>query len=372
MAFVPISSFIPQWRTRVKPNAVTARRPPVIMAVSDMNIADGMDFFRYREGEWESWRVTHHLAFRRSESGESVISMKCLEPTDERIVNLCKDWKVEPMETQGGCFVTWRATLDWDQEGENHEGETVFALVPEADDKRRGRILRDRGYAEVVPIAGTYYLDGENDLNLETPYEGGAVVEKFSFDGPNIVNRLSTVKRFGGYSTATFATERRVGAETISTDCEEDDEELFEILDFVQFLATPPEDDDKVQSDSKSTYVRKSRWAAIDQGGKTPASSVFSTGFNSKNSKPSPSSAFGSGFSRGNGSGSAPDKAVQKSMDSSSMDQKPKTEVTAQDVNNGIQELAAKAGIDLSKIPPSMRDDFLATFEDESKGNSGK
>mmetsp|Transcript_5608 Transcript_5608/g.9863 ORF Transcript_5608/g.9863 Transcript_5608/m.9863 type:complete len:407 (-) Transcript_5608:382-1602(-) len=173
---------------------------------------DAMSFFEAREGEWSSWRVTHHLAFRRSETGESDISMKCLDASDERIVELCKAHDVAPESAVGGCYVTWHAKMSWDQEGENHEGSTVFALVPDnGSDGRKGKILRDRGYAEIVQIAGEFYMDESDGLNLVTPYDGGEVVERFAFDGPDIVHRVSTVKRFGGFATATYATERRAG-----------------------------------------------------------------------------------------------------------------------------------------------------------------
>eukprot|EP00168_Porphyra_purpurea_P010234 TRINITY_DN2517_c0_g1_i5.p1 TRINITY_DN2517_c0_g1~~TRINITY_DN2517_c0_g1_i5.p1 ORF type:complete len:340 (-),score=117.34 TRINITY_DN2517_c0_g1_i5:390-1409(-) len=172
---------------------------------------DAMSFFRAREGTWASWRVTHHLAFRRSETGESAIKMVVLSPTDERVVALCADNGVRPDEVVGGCHVTWQATMAWDAEGENHAGETVFALVPEAGtDGVRGRMLRDRGYAEIVPIAGTYTMDAAGGLNLITPLRRGEVVERFVFDGPDMVHRASTVCRFGGMGTATFSTERRM------------------------------------------------------------------------------------------------------------------------------------------------------------------
>lgn len=362
MAFVPTSSFTPVWKRRPTHHTAKCIRPRFVMRSDDMKISDGMDFFRYRQGQWASWRVTHHLAFRRSESGESNISMQCLESTDERIVNLCKDWDVDPKTAEGGCHVTWVATLDWDQEGENHEGETIFALVPEADNPRRGRMLRDRGYAEIVPIEGTYHLDDMDDLNLETPYEGGAVIERFSFDGPNIVNRLSTVKRFGGFSTATYANEQRVLTEAEkeaekekngADDVEElSDDELFDLMGQLSLIGVPYPREGDAPSSPAPTYIRTSRWGSPETTNAKPtAGSAFSDGFgNSASSNTSTMGAVSSGFS-GNS------EAVKEAI----------TDVGVEDVGNSINELAAKAGIDLSKIPPSMRDDFLATFQAKEK-----
>lgn len=185
-----------------------------LMKTEPVKCKDGMEFFRRREGSWKSWRISHHLAFRRDETGCSDVKTIFLESDDERIVALCKDHDIDPAKAQGGCYVTWLATMAWDQEGENHEGSTTFALVPDDDDVRKGKLLRDRGYAEIVPIIGTYYLDDEDALNLSTPYDGGEVSERFWFDGEDIVHRVSCVKRFGGFTNATFATERRTEIQT--------------------------------------------------------------------------------------------------------------------------------------------------------------
>ncbi|GJD07013.1 Phycocyanobilin lyase subunit CpcS [Galdieria sulphuraria] len=170
---------------------------------------NAMDFFRLREGQWSSWRVTHHLAFRRDEQGVSDITMKVLEKSDPRIVELCEAHHLDPSLAAGGCYVEWAAQLSWDQEGENHEGSTVFAIVPDDAHCCSGKLLRDRGYAEIVQVAGTFRLTPSKELVLHTPYDGGDVEETFSFIGKDLVIRSSTVKRFGGFSTATFSTERR-------------------------------------------------------------------------------------------------------------------------------------------------------------------
>lgn len=326
MAFIPQISFLPGRNVYRSAERCKSRRHFIV--ASSVKSKDGMEFFRHREGTWQSWRVTHHLAFRRSESGESVITMQCLDKSDERIQSLCRDWEVNPEQAEGGCYVTWRATMAWDQEGENHEGSTVFALVPDEDNIRKGKILRDRGYAEIVPIAGTYYLDEQDDLNLDTPYDGGAVEERFSFDGPNTVNRTSTVRRFGGFSTATLATERRVEEGTPEeVDTDTDAEELLKELAFFSQSSYEPEADKAVNS----RFLGAKRFATTNTA-----------------EKPSQNSAFGSGF------GGKP--MAENGNDTS--------------LKNKALDAANKAGIDLSKIPPSMRDDFAKSFDSEADRSS--
>lgn len=171
---------------------------------------DVMDFFRQSAGQWNSQRTTHHLPFRRAELGGSSISVDALEAEDPRVVEICQLHDVDPALTVGGAYVTWQGAMAWDKEDESHEGSTVFALVPEADDPRQGQLLRERGYAEIVPVIGRYEIDGDGGLLLITEYETMSSIERFWFANPNLRLRTSVVKRFGGFSTASFCAESRL------------------------------------------------------------------------------------------------------------------------------------------------------------------
>ena len=169
-----------------------------------------MEFFRQSTGKWRSQRTTHHLAFRRSETGESEIYVEALSADDPRIIEICQLHQHDPATTVGGAYVTWQGSMGWDKEDEDHAGSTVFALVPTDDLGRQGFLLRERGYAEIVPVAGQYAIDDQDCLVLTTDYESMNAVERFSFASPQLRVRTSTVKRFGGFSTATFCTEFRI------------------------------------------------------------------------------------------------------------------------------------------------------------------
>jgi hypothetical protein len=138
---------------------------------------DAMKFFQLCAGKWRSQRTTHNLAI-------------------------------------GGALVSWEGTMAWDRsEEENHEGSTVMVLVPDPDNPRQGLLLRERGYAEIVPVAGRYLMDDEDALILLTEYETMSSEERFSFVSPDLRMRTSTVKRFGGFSTASLCVETRIGSE---------------------------------------------------------------------------------------------------------------------------------------------------------------
>ena len=75
---------------------------------------------------------------------------------------------------------------------------------------REGQLLRERGYAEIVPVIGRYEVDDDEGLLLTTEYETMSSVERFWFANPNLRMRTSIVKRFGGFSTASFCAELRM------------------------------------------------------------------------------------------------------------------------------------------------------------------
>jgi len=171
---------------------------------------NALEFFQKSAGNWRSQRTTHHLAFRRAEKGGSEIYVNPLNADDPKVIEICQMHEIDPKAAIGGAYVKWEGTMAWDKEDEeNHTGETVFALVPDDESGRKGKLLRERGYAEVVPVAGHYEIDQEDALVLITEYPSMSSYERFWFPAPNVRVRASTVKRFGGFSTATFCTEER-------------------------------------------------------------------------------------------------------------------------------------------------------------------
>jgi hypothetical protein len=178
---------------------------------------DVMDFFRLSAGQWNSQRTTHHLPFRRAELGGSTITVEAFEPEHPSVVEICKLHDVDPSSAVGGAFVKWQGSMAWDKEDEDHSGETVFALVPDADNPRQGQLLRERGYAEIVPVIGRYEIDDAEGLVLITEYETMSSIERFWFETPNLRLRTSVVKRFGGFSTASFCAESRLSESQLAS-----------------------------------------------------------------------------------------------------------------------------------------------------------
>ncbi len=189
-----------------------------------LTVMDAIEFFRKSAGTWRSQRTTHHLAFRQAEKGFSDIQVTSLDADDPRVIEICQMHNVDPSLSAGGAYVTWAGEMAWDKDDENHKGETVFAIVPDPENPRKGQMLRERGYAEIMPVAGQFEMDEDDALILITEYETMSAIERFWFMGSDIRMRTSAVKRFGGFNTSTFCTEIRVNpdTETVSESTPED------------------------------------------------------------------------------------------------------------------------------------------------------
>ncbi len=169
---------------------------------------EAMDFFRMSEGRWYSQRTTHHLAMRRTELGNLEITASVLDADAPQVVTICQMHDVDPAAAVGGAAVNWHGSMAWDQEEAGQEGATVLVIVPDADNPRQGRLLREKGYAETSPVVGRYLVDDQDGLVLMTEYATMSSVERFWFPNPNLRLRTSTV--IGLSNTASFCAETRL------------------------------------------------------------------------------------------------------------------------------------------------------------------
>ena len=170
-------------------------------------INDALSFFQLSCGRWRSQRSSHHLLHRRAEAGGSLIVVEELLVDDPRLTAIAQLHGQDPAGLVGGCRVRWSGSMAWDKAGEDHQGESVFGLIPTDGRGRAGLLLRDRGYAETAPVAGHFRMDDRDDLLLSTGYETMSSLERFSFAGPNVRLRTSTVE--GLSNTASFCVETR-------------------------------------------------------------------------------------------------------------------------------------------------------------------
>lgn len=173
---------------------------------------DIRDFFEQSAGKWFSHRTSHHLAFKQSESGKSDIEIETLANDHPEVIKLCEQYEVDPALASCGARVSWNGTMEWDEE--KHVGSTVLVSVPDPENPQEGKLLREIGYAEKVPVAGRYVMGSDGALTLITEYETMSSEERLWFASPNLRMRVSVLKRFGGFSMASFTSEIRMGGAT--------------------------------------------------------------------------------------------------------------------------------------------------------------
>ena len=186
----------------------TPANDPTASTAEAAAVADAISFFRLSCGRWRSQRSSHHLLHRQAEAGSSYIEVVELEASDPQLVAIAELHGEDPANLVGGCRVRWSGSMAWDKAGEAHEGESVFGLIPTDTLGREGLLLRDRGYAETAPVAGRFAMDERDALLLTTAYETMNSLERFSFAGPNVRLRTSTVE--GLSNTASFCIETRI------------------------------------------------------------------------------------------------------------------------------------------------------------------
>ncbi|MEB3336010.1 MAG: phycobiliprotein lyase [Leptolyngbyaceae bacterium] len=170
---------------------------------------DIVEFFEQSAGKWFSQRTSHHLAFKQSEGGKSELSIEMLTKEHPEVIKLCEQYEISPELALCGARVSWDGTMEWDEE--KHTGSTVLVPIADAENSQEGKLLREMGYAEKAPVAGRYIMGEDQALTLITEYETMYTKERLWFESPNVRLRTSILKRFGGFSMASFSSEIRMG-----------------------------------------------------------------------------------------------------------------------------------------------------------------
>lgn len=163
-------------------------------------------------GKWRSQRSAHHLIFSHFEAVQSIIEIVPLAPDDPDVLSLCKDYDIEPQSIASPFRMSWEGESDWDEnQNEELKGTTVLVPVPDLTVENRGKLLRDRGYAETMPAVGEYHLTDDGVFVLQTQYDRAAAEEKIWFVNPNLRFRVSMIKTSDGAGvvTASFSSEIR-------------------------------------------------------------------------------------------------------------------------------------------------------------------
>jgi phycoerythrin-associated linker protein len=163
---------------------------------------DIQEFVANSIGQWRSQRSAHHLAFAHFEAVQSDIDIAPLALDDPAVVELCQQYQVDPQQAVSPFRMSWEGQSDW-EESAVMKGTCVLVPVPDPTDARRGKLLRDQGYAEEIAAAGEYRLTDDGMFVLVTTYDRAAAEEKIWFVNPNVRCRVSLIKTSAGTGVVT-------------------------------------------------------------------------------------------------------------------------------------------------------------------------
>ncbi|MGF1521564.1 MAG: phycobiliprotein lyase [Leptolyngbyaceae cyanobacterium] len=170
-----------------------------------------MDFFRKSEGTWFTQRTVHHFDAVTDESGESKLHVNVVASEDDRIRKICKAQGIDETRAQGGASFMWQAHED---DGDpNPDQAAVLVDIPDDATGRSGKLLRNQGYIERIPVVCRYWFGQDGVLTIDTEYAQNQGQERCWFLTDDFRVRVSTVRTLNGVYLMTYCSERRLASQ---------------------------------------------------------------------------------------------------------------------------------------------------------------
>ena len=148
-------------------------------------------------GSWKSIRSTHSLAFQEFENTNSNIIISKINIDSSEVNEILKDFNFE-LKSPFAIKISWKAKSDWVEEPIVKVDQAT--LIFSKNDSSKGLILKEKGYAELVPSFSNYYLDYEGGLNITTEYNSTISFERINFLSENVRFRYSIIKNKSTHS----------------------------------------------------------------------------------------------------------------------------------------------------------------------------
>lgn len=166
-----------------------------------------MDFFAKSEGVWFTQRNVHHFDASGDESGESNLYVKMVAQTDPRVNSICAQQGIDPALAMGGASFMWQPN---EEKGEpDPDKAAVLIDIPDDETRRSGKLIRDRGYVEQIPVVSRYWFGQDGILTIDTEYDRHQGQERCWFLTDDFRVRVSNVRMHDGVYLMTYCSERR-------------------------------------------------------------------------------------------------------------------------------------------------------------------
>ncbi len=168
-------------------------------------------FIAQSEGEWQSMRSGHSLAFRQFEQVISLITIKRIESNHPDVISLLNSNNKLKGELSTPFRINWKSESDWNDDDLSNNGEGSCILVPLKNTSREGHILRNKGYSENSQVVSSYKFLEDGTFVMLTDYINSIAEEKIWFISDNVRCRSSVVRtsKGSGILQTSFASEVR-------------------------------------------------------------------------------------------------------------------------------------------------------------------
>lgn len=164
-------------------------------------------FFRKSEGTWFTQRSVHHFDSTADESGESNIIITVFDNNDARVKQICDQQGFGIERASSGAQFGWKSNLNDGPPSDKYAA--VLVDVPDDESGRSGRLFRDHGYVEDIPVISRYVFADDGVLTISTDYENSQGQERCWFVHDNFRVRVSTVRMLDGVNLMTYCSEFR-------------------------------------------------------------------------------------------------------------------------------------------------------------------
>jgi CpeS-like protein len=165
-----------------------------------------VDFFRKSEGTWFTQRAVHHFDDLDDESGESNLTIEVLSKDDPRVKEICESQAIDPELASCGASFSWQVNLD--VRDLSTRNAAILVDVPDTFGNS-GKLLRNQGYVESIPVVSRYNFTPEGVLTIDTDYDNNQGQERCWFITDDFRVRVSSVKMMNGINLMTYCSERR-------------------------------------------------------------------------------------------------------------------------------------------------------------------
>ena len=155
------------------------------------NLKTIKEFIAKSIGEWKSIRSTHTLAFQEFENTNSNLIISHQDIESQEVLEIKKRFTFS-QDLSFAIKISWKSISEWTTENKSQESQTILIFVPK--DEHTGILIKDKGYAELIPSSSQYYIDESKIFNIKSEYNATISEERIWFLSSNVRSRYSVIK----------------------------------------------------------------------------------------------------------------------------------------------------------------------------------